>query len=527
MIISTSDNTFLWVNPKPLNIGIPKCKIKDCTKCDPINIKLYNWSIEWNPDSLPNYIKLKAFIAKTDGRHDERTNIIWSKQLPLVMLGNTLGNIKSNLALSFVPYNSPKISRIITDTNLTNAIDNLLELFTTMNPPLICNLCYVPTINHNNREHINCNSCEKTLLYGYHHNEVYFPDNTSMYLCNTCEYSGIRWPDISSAISLCTSCSTWLHIEFLGDPIQYRDIPDVFICDDCREDIVMWCDSGNHYVPGNEFNTENDYESLCNTCRGNRDALINYWNYRPALNYHPTIPTNPKKPLYIGLELEISWPNDNSHKWLTKIKNEYTDLLYVKSDSSVNCGFEVVTHPMEPDWALENFPFDLFQEAINLGAIPDHNSCGTHIHLSKEAFSSSHLWKFINLHFKYKEFCGIVGERGTHNTYACWDKTKLIQQHLVNIAKLKKYGFSAERFVPVNVLNDTTIEMRYMAGNIHPETIKKNIQWAKVLFEFSNLITYKDIKNGIFNNPDPLINWIVNKPENKELCSFLQKTAVI
>ena len=324
-----------------------------------------------------------------------------------------------------------------------------------------------------------------------------------------------------------------------------------------------WMEAGDYYLsPYNEahcahhwnmFWTEcascgeviaNDetYDNMCHTCfldEGGCDCeecmpslsarqrgVVRAWDYRPELNFHPPTPTNPKKPLYIGVELETSFAGrswrDGLSTWYRHEVDE--DLIYIKSDSSVENGIEIVTHPFEPRWGLKNFPFEAFDSLIDTyNARESHQSCGTHVHMNKEAFTTAHLWKFMHVHYRLPGFLKILGGR-EDGTYARFDDTDMtvMRQDMMRIVKEKDKGQDYERYVAVNLRNQHTVELRYPASGTSSFLIKKNIQLALALYEFSDYLTVTDVKDGALDDPGYLVHWIRSN-DYPELAEFMQR----
>lgn len=266
-----------------------------------------------------------------------------------------------------------------------------------------------------------------------------------------------------------------------------------------------------------------DTQGECGDCFSPRGwGLIHEWDYRPALVFHPGEPANPKKPLYTGLELEISFiPGIDPHggdilRWLGD--DIFKDLVFGKEDSSVENGWEAVTHPMSPQWALENFPWKHWEKlTTELRAEPFHESTGTHIHMNKEAFSTAHLWKFLQIHFQLADFCGLVGGRGTNANYGnlIHPNVTLQREQLMEIVKKKDKAITDyQRYVAVNLRNEYTIELRYPRGGVTVHEFKKNLEWAIALYEFSDLLTIANVREGALSNPGYLL-WYITKEKDR------------
>lgn len=339
------------------------------------------------------------------------------------------------------------------------------------------------------------------------------------YFCLNCEIPRHFFTDRRTVS--CPLCSRYSHVTVTSQIDWEQAGLLINVCPDCRDD-ALFCSAGDHYISeSSRYSWLDEDDLICANCensQSNPRELIESWNYRPSLEFHPEVPTDPLRPLYIGIELEMTWPQHHrggarqlAYDWLTELTTTHEGLLYVKGDSSVEDGWEVVTHPMEPDWALENFPFDFFQEAIDHGASATHTSTGTHVHIDKASLTTAQLWKMLQLHYKLKDFCGIMGGRGTNASYASWEQGESMKARFAQIAREKGRAFEGEaRYVPVNVRNEHTIELRYMAGGISPDIIRKNIEWVKALYDFTDYISVQDIKQGVLNSPAYLLGWVLN-----------------
>lgn len=368
-------------------------------------------------------------------------------------------------------------------------------------------------------EHIECASCgeirpERSSEY-INLNVDYGEEEEAHHMCEECTDNGIEWDDVID-YKECDDCTKkWSDNAYSVESHRvYGERDSRSLCEGCRES-YFWCEGCEDLVYEDDVHT-NDYGDYhcpdCYSSDGVEDDVYE-WNYRPNLVFHPSIPVDPLKPLYIGMELEMSWRGYEAKEWIAAVHDLHGDLLYCKSDSSVEDGFEVVTHPMSPDWAAKNFPFEVFQEAIDAGATPKHSSCGTHIHIDKAALTTAQMWKILQVHMRLPDFCGIIGGRGTDASYARFDHetNEAIVGNMLKIARNKGEAFgSAARYVAVNVQNEQTIELRYMEGSIEPDDIKKNIQWAQALYDFTDTISVQDVKAGVINIPNYLLHFIMD-----------------
>ena len=403
------------------------------------------------------------------------------------------------------------------EETVTLVVDLIMEMVNASHSACeVCNKWHEPE-----EEHHTCGVCgnerngsavEEVEIYGDNPEDI-----EDVLICEECLMNNGFFTTLN--IMTCGDCGNYQRIDLAPDVNAYGHY-----CWRCFQDRFQMCESGDHYVYSDDYFW--DMEE-CYSCYdlSNPAGLINAWDYRPELIFHPEPPIN--DPFYIGMELEMTWPDTNRRTqgtWLGKLD---PDLLYAKSDSSVSSGFEVVTHPMQPRWALKNFPFELFDEAIGLGAYKTHRSTGTHIHMNKEAFTASLMWKLLQVHFRLPEFCGIVGGRGTDAEFGRLKEggargVNAQRRDLMEIVKKKGGVADYERYVALNLRNEYTIEMRYMRGGIEPYEIKKNMEWAQALYDFIRRISIADVQDGAIDDAGFILQFIYDG-DYPNLATWLSK----
>ena len=249
---------------------------------------------------------------------------------------------------------------------------------------------------------------------------------------------------------------------------------------------------------------------------------IHNYGFKPAPNFHPSIPTGVRE-LYIGVEIEMEYGRSSnpSLALLKALDGWWEDLFYAKSDSSISRGVEVVTHPFSPKWASVNFPYDQFQELLDAGFPANPRSCGQHIHVSKDAFDSAHLWKFIQLHYAIPEFCGIIGGRGTDSSWSTFAKP---ESRVIKTVAQTKNSVSSDRGVAVNLNPRDTVELRYPTGTIVPDKLRKNQQWVQAIYDYTDILTVEMVRLGVLKTPGPLVDFIYDRSElYPQLATFIEQ----
>ena len=96
---------------------------------------------------------------------------------------------------------------------------------------------------------------------------------------------------------------------------------------------------------------------------------------------------------YFGIELEIdgAGKDDDYAEELLDIANAHADLLYIKTDGSLDDGMELVSHPCTMDYHINEFPWeDIMHSAVHQGYRSHQTStCGLHLHVNRNAFSDN------------------------------------------------------------------------------------------------------------------------------------------
>jgi len=283
-------------------------------------------------------------------------------------------------------------------------------------------------------------------------------------------------------------------------------------------DDSYYCEDHHRYCPncGNEpvgLDT-----SRCWDCRDEYDdddyedspvslgtpSFVSY-SYKPDPNFHGD------GPLYMGVEHEMEFERGSGRDAVMQLAAELApDLFYFKHDSSLTRnGCEFITHPMSPDYAINEYPHDVVRAMAANGGIPDDNA-GIHIHLSRAGFATSyHMWKFLHFHYANPVFVKALAGRDSHwaqftSRSAPRRMTKggavdlmVSDVSLADMARKYKRGGDAvyERYLAVNVQNAATIELRYFSSTVDPEVLRGYFDYVKALFEFTRIAKVRNRAN--------------------------------
>lgn len=282
------------------------------------------------------------------------------------------------------------------------------------------------------------------------------------------------------------------------------------ICYSCYEDHYFSCSScGNIYHNDDSHST--DWDVYCENCYEEEDdsSLIKDYGYKPYnLNFFGT------GKLFFGCELEVNVSSnysldDKASEVLGLLNGFGDDHVYLKHDSSVGRGFEIVTHPHSYE-EIRKLWLDKWSE--NLRGITSHDSgkCGFHVHVSKKAFTPMHIQKLV-VFINAPENAALVRTVAQRDCSE-WGRIK-------HDKAIGHCGHSYDRYEAINLMNSQTIEFRIFRGNARKNRILKNIEFVKASIDFTRDRSYRDLSATRF------IEFVQqNKKEFKYLHEYLSTT---
>lgn len=240
-------------------------------------------------------------------------------------------------------------------------------------------------------------------------------------------------------------------------------------------------------------------------------------DYEPGLlsyDYRPHFRLHGEGPVFFGIELEVS--SDNSYNTLDYIRGEVGQLAYLKSDGSVD-GFELVTHPMSYDWAMEHFPWDM------LPKLRSRYDCrvrlsenGMHIHVSRAGFDgAAHLFRWMKFIYRNELDVSRIARRSS-NQWAQFHREvrsgqiyhaknelrhRLNKKHMELTGGYRGANFEEDptaygRYHAINTQNQETLEMRMFASTLNPAKAKRSLQLAAASVEYTRQLRSHDVIRG-------------------------------
>jgi len=336
-------------------------------------------------------------------------------------------------------------------------------------------------------------------------------------------------PKCIAKTTLCPCCqrrsTKKTMVEFKEYEFTQGEVGSGLVCVHCASNFIV-CDDCGIAIYRSHIH-EYDGSCYCGKCILTHKRLF-AWNYIPLYTfvYDKRKESVSKDTLFFGVEIEIERDRNSSvfrnrENLIDQIASVFgTHYIYGKKDGSLTNGFEFVTHPYTWKWYTENkYRFNNLFSSSKLSGFKVSNNCGIHIHLSKKAFTSVQLYKFIDFVNKEKNLnfiSKIAGRSISTNGYCKPFMDNCTVKVLAEIAK-KKNNLDFHRYTAVNLTLPNTVELRIFKGTMSPNVFFRYQEFAHSLYTFTleNSIKKNSIKmyrefiranKSIYTNMFNLIN---------------------
>ena len=207
--------------------------------------------------------------------------------------------------------------------------------------------------------------------------------------------------------------------------------------------------------------------------------------------------THPEKNLYIGFELEVEFPLSNIDEMndiADYIEMKYDEILCCKWDSSLNNGFEFISHPIHVELYengyMESVLNKLLGDLSKYGGVVS-STTGLHFHVSRKGFSRNGfsrrlLCLMTNFREELMKHSGRYdyrlegdGERSRFN-YCQFPALTLSNINTNELAITRGHRTA------LNCANDDTIEFRFFAATLSVKDFLKRVSIVINLVRASN-----------------------------------------
>ncbi|MBQ4396804.1 MAG: amidoligase family protein [Clostridia bacterium] len=347
--------------------------------------------------------------------------------------------------------------------------------------------------------------------------------------CDLCGEEITREPHIVEGRQLCQSCYDFdtFRCDCCGTRILVANEvrgDHISICEDCYENHYHRCERCDTLVHDSDVFWDDD-TPYCRSCYEEiTDNCIKDYYYKPMPVFYKR-PTEGRV-RYYGVELEIDGggKDDNNAESLYNTANQHSDVLYIKSDSSLEEGMELVSHPCSVEYHKQSFPWkEVMKDAVRLG-YRSHNTCtcGLHIHIGRDDLGEtvdaqeeviSRIMFFFESHwneiFRFSRRAEYSVRRWA-SRYGYKDSPKEILED----AKKASKG----RYTCVNITNSSTVEIRIFKGTLKWNTFIAAIELVDAICENALRLSDERIHKQSWNDFVMSID-----PDYVELVKYLKE----
>lgn len=346
-------------------------------------------------------------------------------------------------------------------------------------------------------------------------------DNTRICTHCGCELGDYEGTAIDDEL-LCNDCCDELTdvCEDCGDRIWTDEAVsdgNTTLCSNCFDNYYRRCECCNRVIHDDNVWWRNDYP-YCQSCYEEHfhDEIEEY-SYKPDPVFHG------EGRLYLGVELEVDCggKDDDNALRLKDIANVSAENIYIKSDGSIDDGFEIVSHPMTLDYHMNTIDWEsLMHEAIRMGYRSHKTStCGLHVHVNRNAFGANQEEQEAViekvLYFVEKNWNELFRfSRRTEYNMNRWSARHGYEKTGKEI--MKKAKGDCNRYVAVNLRNYNTIEFRMFRGTLKYNTFIAILQMVNRICETAMQLTEQELDK---------LSWseFVAGINNKELVRYLKE----
>ncbi len=356
-------------------------------------------------------------------------------------------------------------------------------------------------------------------------------------LCDRCREPALTLTETADEQQLCTRCVSGLRpcvsCRKPTSPAVRTDTDDP-VCLRCATvlfDICFHCSrytTDSRYVAGGHRACRRCVDrftacSHCGTltrrgyacdCRAGRDHVWHY-SYKPDPRFHGG------GPLYLGLELEIIVPNYRYGECAAVAAEHLGSLGYLKQDSSIRpTGFELVTHPMSYQYAIERFPWPLLEALEDLDCDTD-SSVGLHVHASRDGFDSpAHIYRWMKLLYRNESAVSTIARR--RSRYAPFDRTA--RARAKDTAKGPQHALGLERYQAINPYPRKTLELRVFASSLDIQRVQAALAFTTASIHYTRGLRVSDVRAGGWEW-SRFAAWVADHPDYQPLWAEMEDLA--
>lgn len=353
-----------------------------------------------------------------------------------------------------------------------------------------------------------CENCLTDGNYGWcDHCETYHPIDdlhevnlgwrSRGYICDDCLNS------CYSNFERCEDCGEIINTDY-DNYIYVRGHG--YVCESCADDYA-YCECCEEYVPYNEaiWSDEDDCY-YCEDCYNRNHSesdnhTLKRYGYKPEpkprVHEDHADDCMDVKDLLFGVELEVDkGPRSAVSDTISRIADISND-VYMKSDGSLDTGFEIVTHPATLGYHMHDFAWRSITETARSAGFKSHDArtCGLHVHVGRYQLSPEDPAE------RYRTTAKIVLLVNRHwDALVKFSRRKEDQLHWAvrpqvdriretdtadDILGKMMCADNGNRYQAVNLCNSGTIEFRLFNGSLKRDTVIATLQMVNNICKYA------------------------------------------
>jgi hypothetical protein len=271
----------------------------------------------------------------------------------------------------------------------------------------------------------------------------------------------------------------------------------ITLCQDCYDAYYTTCFDCGVILRRDDayFNAEDEYVCAnCHQSNQSKYAIHNYY-YKPSPIFYGT------EGRFYGVELEVDrgGKDGDNAKTLLDTANYRDEHIYIKSDGSIDDGFEIVSHPMTLDYHINNMDWHcIMHDCIRMGYRSHQTStCGLHVHIGRKELGKtvseqeeviSKIMYFIEHHWNEM----VKFSRRSEYSINRWAARYGYENNAKDILDKAKSGTNG-RYAAVNICNYNTVEIRIFRGTLKYTSFIATLQMVDVICDVAFSMSEYDL----------------------------------
>jgi hypothetical protein len=296
----------------------------------------------------------------------------------------------------------------------------------------------------------------------------------------------------------CDRCETLINRNY----DNYGEVDGDTWCSSCVDDYATFCDSCDQYhtepcedddggwSSGSSNSRIHDYSFKPDAKFGFTEGDLSEYSIKDSITGRSRVP-------FMGFELEVEAGNASLGDGIDVIQEHLgseENYVYLKGDGSLDCGFEIVSHPATLASHKSRHLGEALKGLSDLGFRSWRtNTCGIHVHVSRAGFSNpSHVWKFTHFIVDNKQAMVKLAGRDSER----WANFNLDGYTSGGVKSRAKGANFYNRYEAINFGNARTLELRFFKGSLRVERLLSALELTEGAVEYTRNLTTKDVMGG-------------------------------